>query len=44
MRNQIIVLKDGVVAESGTHERLISLGGVYAELYQKQFEPTPART
>ena len=40
--NQIIVLKDGVVAESGTHERLLSLGGVYAELYQKQFEPTPA--
>ena len=42
--NQIIVLKDGVVAESGTHERLLSLGGVYAELYQKQFEPAPART
>jgi subfamily B ATP-binding cassette protein MsbA len=40
--NQIIVLKDGVVAESGTHERLLSIGGVYAELYQKQFEPAPA--
>ncbi len=42
--NQIIVLKDGIVAESGTHERLLTLGGVYAELYQKQFEPAPART
>jgi ABC-type multidrug transport system fused ATPase/permease subunit len=42
--NQIIVLKDGIVAESGTHEWLLSLGGVYAELYQKQFEPAPART
>jgi subfamily B ATP-binding cassette protein MsbA len=42
--NQIIVLKDGIVAESGTHERLLSIGGVYAELYQKQFEPAPART
>jgi len=42
--NQIIVLKDGVVAESGTHDRLLSLGGVYAELYQKQFDPAPAAT
>jgi ABC-type multidrug transport system fused ATPase/permease subunit len=42
--NKIIVLKDGVVAESGTHDRLLSLGGVYAELYRKQFEPEPART
>ena len=37
--DKIIVLKDGVVAESGTHERLLALGGVYAELYTKQFEP-----
>jgi subfamily B ATP-binding cassette protein MsbA len=42
--NQIIVLKNGVVAESGTHDRLLSLGGVYADLYQKQYEPAPART
>ena len=40
--NQIIVLKDGVVAESGTHDALLSLGGVYAELYQKQYTPEPA--
>jgi ABC-type multidrug transport system fused ATPase/permease subunit len=42
--HQIIVLKDGVVAESGNHDRLLSIGGVYADLYRKQFEPTPART
>lgn len=32
----IIVLKDGAVAESGTHEELVELGGVYAELHYKQ--------
>jgi ABC-type multidrug transport system fused ATPase/permease subunit len=42
--HQIIVLKDGVVAESGPHERLLAMGGVYAELYQKQYEATPAKT
>lgn len=35
--NKIIVLKDGVVAEQGTHEELMAHGGVYAELYQIQF-------
>lgn len=29
----IIVLKDGNVAEQGTHERLIDSGGVYSELW-----------
>jgi ABC-type multidrug transport system fused ATPase/permease subunit len=42
--NKIIVLKDGVVAESGPHDQLLSLGGVYAELYHKQFEPEHAST
>jgi len=32
----IIVLKDGVVAEQGTHERLIDSGGVYSELWSAQ--------
>jgi ABC-type multidrug transport system fused ATPase/permease subunit len=42
--DKIIVLKDGVVAEEGTHDELIALGGVYAELYHIQFGPagTPA--
>jgi ABC-type multidrug transport system fused ATPase/permease subunit len=40
--NKIIVLKDGVVAEEGTHDELIARGGVYAELYRIQFSAPPA--
>jgi ABC-type multidrug transport system fused ATPase/permease subunit len=36
--DKIIVLKDGVVAEQGTHQELIDLGGVYAELHRVQVE------
>ncbi|KAF2759908.1 iron-sulfur clusters transporter-like protein atm1 [Pseudovirgaria hyperparasitica] len=32
----IIVLKDGKVAESGTHEKLIDQGGLYSELWSAQ--------
>lgn len=32
----IIVLDDGKIVEKGTHEELLSLGGIYADLYQKQ--------
>jgi len=32
----IIVLDNGEIVESGTHDELIELGGIYAELYQKQ--------
>jgi ABC-type multidrug transport system fused ATPase/permease subunit len=35
--DKIIVIKDGVVAEDGTHEQLLALNGVYAELYRLQF-------
>ena len=34
----ILVLKDGDVIESGTHEELLRCGGFYAELYNSQFE------
>jgi ABC-type multidrug transport system fused ATPase/permease subunit len=36
--DKILVLKEGVVAEQGTHEELMKLGGVYADLYHVQFE------
>ncbi|TKA27041.1 Iron-sulfur clusters transporter atm1, mitochondrial [Salinomyces thailandicus] len=32
----IIVLRDGVVAEQGTHEQLIDSGGIYGELWSAQ--------
>jgi ATP-binding cassette, subfamily B, multidrug efflux pump len=34
--DQIVVLEQGRVAESGTHETLVRRGGLYAELYRKQ--------
>ncbi len=40
--HKIIVLKDGVVAEEGTHDELVARGGVYAELYRIQFSGPPA--
>jgi subfamily B ATP-binding cassette protein MsbA len=41
--DKIIVLKGGVVAEQGTHDQLLALGGTYAELYSVQFDTTAAR-
>ena len=40
--DKIIVLKGGVVAEQGTHDELIALNGVYAELHRIQYEQPPA--
>ena len=34
--DKLIVLKDGSVTEEGTHEHLLSLGGVYAGLHNTQ--------
>jgi subfamily B ATP-binding cassette protein MsbA len=34
--DKIVVLKDGCVAEQGSNDELIALGGVYAELYRIQ--------
>lgn len=34
----ILVMKDGDVIESGTHDELMQRGGFYAELYNSQFE------
>ena len=34
----ILVLKDGDIIASGTHDKLLAEGGFYAELYNSQFE------
>jgi ABC-type multidrug transport system fused ATPase/permease subunit len=41
--DKIIVLKEGVVAEQGTHDQLLAMGGTYAELYSVQFDTTAAK-
>ncbi|MCP4424721.1 MAG: ABC transporter ATP-binding protein [Chloroflexi bacterium] len=35
--DRIIVLKDGMVAEEGTHDELLALGGEYAHIYDLQY-------
>ena len=35
--DKIVVLDKGKVAEEGTHEELLNLGGVYAQIYEMQF-------
>jgi ABC-type multidrug transport system fused ATPase/permease subunit len=40
--DKILVLKDGVVSEEGTHDELLARGGFYAGLYRVQIGPAPA--
>jgi subfamily B ATP-binding cassette protein MsbA len=40
--DKILVLKDGVVSEEGTHDELVARNGFYAELYRVQIGPAPA--
>ncbi len=40
--DRIIVIKDGVVAEQGTHTELLARGGVYAELHRIQYQTAAA--
>jgi ABC-type multidrug transport system fused ATPase/permease subunit len=45
--DRIVVLEQGRVAESGSHEELVKLGGPYARLCERQFAafaPDPAST
>lgn len=36
--NMIVVMKEGRIVESGTHEQLVEAGEMYAEMYRKQFK------
>ena len=36
--DNIIVLENGKVIETGTHEKLLSGGGHYARLYRRDFD------
>ena len=36
--DHILVLEDGQVVDQGNHESLMTLGGVYARLYESQFD------
>ena len=40
--DEIIVLKDGVIAERGTHLALLGRGGLYASMWNRQREATEA--
>ena len=33
----ILVVKDGVIKEQGSHDSLLALNGLYKELYETQF-------
>ena len=39
--DKILVLKDGCIVENGSHEELIQINGVYADLYRTQFSRGP---
>ena len=40
--DEIIVLRDGVIAERGTHQALLGEGGLYAPMWNRQREATEA--
>ncbi len=39
--DQIVVLDDGAIRETGTHDELLARGGPYARLYELQFADAP---
>jgi ABC-type multidrug transport system fused ATPase/permease subunit len=41
--NRILVVSNGIIAESGTHEELLAFGGTYANLYHAQFKDESAK-
>lgn len=40
--DEIIVLKDGIIAERGTHHTLLAKGGLYAQMWSRQREANEA--
>jgi ATP-binding cassette subfamily B protein len=40
--DQVLVIDEGRIVESGTHDELLRAGGLYAELYRTQFAVRPA--
>ena len=40
----ILVLDRGRIVERGTHQELVTRGGLYSQLYEKQFLPTSSPT
>ena len=42
--DMILVVEDGRVVQTGTHDELIATGGLYSELYRTQFASQPTRT
>ena len=40
----MLVLRDGRVAEQGTHEELMALGGEYTRIYDLQLRPQQEAT
>ena len=36
--DRILVLDEGKIVEEGTHDQLLGMGGLYADLYSRQFE------
>ena len=40
--DEIIVLRDGTIAERGTHGELLTAGGLYAGMWERQLEANEA--